>query len=87
MHLHMPFFYKIAYHLLSKIAYHLLSKIAYHFLSKIAYLYITLSMTSNIKRLDSLISQLKDLEQDINNVISLGSDIKQLDTYFKKFNK
>ena len=43
-------------------------------------------MDSN-KKLDCLISQLKELDQDLSNVLALGSDIKQLEIHFKKFIK
>ena len=39
------------------------------------------------KRLDNLIQELKELDQDIGNIITLGCDVRQLDAHMKKLLK
>lgn len=37
------------------------------------------------KRVEALLTKLKELENDLENVVALGSDIKALDVHLKKF--
>lgn len=37
------------------------------------------------KKLDDLIAEVKELNQDLTNIIALGYDVKSLDAHVKKF--
>lgn len=37
------------------------------------------------KKLDDLIAEVKELNQDLTNIIVLGYDVKSLDAHVKKF--
>lgn len=38
-----------------------------------------------MKRLDAIINELKEIDEDLNNVIALGSEVKGIEGNLKKF--